>query len=256
MAHACAERPRPSLKTAAMACWHELLRAEPCHSFEQWRRPGSARTLGYMALIAIDEGDFASARRELEQTVDLMRRVGSGYDTAIGLYSLGCVELIDGDARRAAELAKQAIDLAEAHDLPRIAMESKVLLGRSYIDAGDGEQARTLLRGAIDDVAAVDKPAETIHGLGAASEYAVFVARSPRDGLLLLGASDSLRDELGMPLGAPDVIRRTRTLDAIRSADPTLDLDDGISKGRMVSLDVAVQAAVRLLAPPPSSEHS
>jgi class 3 adenylate cyclase/tetratricopeptide (TPR) repeat protein len=111
------------------------------------RRPGAAaQTFGNAARIAWIRGDGSEARRRMERGLVISRGADSPYDLAFALYMTGILAVLDGELSEGEALARQAMELCDAHGFPQFAGISRIVLGRARAGLGGAEEGVTLIR--------------------------------------------------------------------------------------------------------------
>ena len=116
---------------------------------EYWTRLDRARyLLPAQAEIAIVAGDLATARSAAEELGALVGDYATPALQASAAYTLGAVQLAEGDATGAAANARRAQKLWIEVDSPYEAARSQLLLGEAYRAEGDDEAAALELESA------------------------------------------------------------------------------------------------------------
>jgi DNA-binding CsgD family transcriptional regulator len=112
-------------------------------------------------LFARMHDDFAR-QRELEvKALAFARDCGDVGAEAHALASVGIITGAEGDLRTGLALTSEAVDMAEAVDMPVVRLFTRFGLLSVLIPLGRVEEARAVLRECAPDVAAVDNPIPT-----------------------------------------------------------------------------------------------
>ncbi len=202
---------------------------------------GIAMVTGNLAYLAFQQGDHASARELYGQSLGLQRELGDRPGIANSLANLGYLALAEGDLPEASSLLTESLALAdELGDkywmalcllrLAKVARAGGDHAGASSLDV----RALTLASG----MGAKRAMAEWLEGL---ARTAVAQA-SFRQAMVLLGAAQAVRDELGAPLPPAEKPGRDADLAAARSALGD-EADAAWDEGRAMPLSEAVRLA-------------
>ena len=201
-----------------------------------------AGALNALGLIALQQGDHGRAAMLFSEGLHVSRRAGDPWIIARALNSLGQSAYVLGDYQRAATLFAEALELMRGVGSRSHVAITLLLLGHVRREQEVLPEATALYHEALSLSVELGDKLRVTRGLEAMAT--VFAARgTARPAARLLGASSTLRDEVGAglhPLERPII---TRTLDAVRAA---LDdaFDDEWSAGRALSLDDAVALAL------------
>lgn len=106
----------------------------------------AAQALGGRAEIRLYAGDFAVARREIEQALARHRDVGNFMGETEDLRVLGCVLAAQEEADEGAALLRTVIERAEQHGRPLLVAQAERDLARLMVKAGRGSEALELAR--------------------------------------------------------------------------------------------------------------
>jgi class 3 adenylate cyclase/tetratricopeptide (TPR) repeat protein len=109
------------------------------------RRPGAvAQVHGNAGIIRWLFGEKTRVRRHARRILDYARGRDQPYELAFGQYMAGLLLVLLEDFEKAAELAGQAVRLADQHQFPQFAGVARVVLGRAKAEAGDPVQGAEL----------------------------------------------------------------------------------------------------------------
>ena len=212
---AVAEAPKapPNERTFGLLGASELLRnfGDPDQALqlkrellEQLRELGPERrvasTLGDLTEMLAAAGDFDEARRLGGEALVLGRRLGARFGIAHALANLGMVEFLAGDFARARELYEESIPYVEEPYVPTDLAASALMAGESARREGDLAGAVPLLERALrlfQDLGVRWAFPELLQEIAGATSH------SPADAVWLLGASERLLLEMGVPRWDP-----------------------------------------------------
>ena len=207
-------------------------------------RPGNdlASTLSDMADMLALAGDFAEARRLGREALVLRRRLGVRSGIGHALSNLGMVEFRARDFARARELNEEAIALFEEPYVPTKLALAALLAGESARRTGDLSGALPLLFHALRLCRELGQRGtfpELLQEVAAAS------TDRPADAVRLLGASERLLSEMGVPRWDPPDYEQT--VASFRAELGEAAFDEAWTAGAALSEDEALSLAGRCL---------
>ena len=165
-------------------------------------RAGIAWVLNQLGLIAYIHGEFTEAQKLLEESLVLREQVGDPWEIAQTLGNFATVALKKNDLASAREFSEKAIAwFQQAGDQRGTAMNTGEL-GEIIQMEGDYERAFTLLTQSLSQLAQFDDNWATASGLESLANL-VFERGDLKRGVILYGAAEALREDVGMPL-TPD----------------------------------------------------
>jgi predicted ATPase len=235
-----------------------------------------------LAVLEMWDGDLPAARSNAEEALRLRRETGdpqavykaleavaaivkASGDTveAIPLYEELCAQagdqdpasqarmlaqlaqlfVVEGAYPRAADLAREALDLAQKSGDSSTAVIAHIEL--AFLALRDGASAETLLRDAL--LAACELRwfeicAAALVGGATATSHA-----DPSTSARLVGASDAQMEEAGVERDPYDQARRERVLATLEEWLEAEELDRLLDEGRAMTLDEAVEYALSAL---------
>jgi predicted ATPase/DNA-binding CsgD family transcriptional regulator len=204
------------------------------------RRTGDEREAAYaqylLGVAAEDRGDYASATQLLTEATDRLRALGDITNAAYGEAHRGIVALGEGDPARAAahgEAARALAGEAGSRDPAAVAL---LLLGDAARDGGDHAAAAERYAEHLRLIeASIDVANESL--ARAVASVAVFVAelRQPRRAATLLGASEQLRETLGLALALPERVVYERAAARVRDELGEAVFDRALAEGRLLA---------------------
>ena len=225
-------------------------------------------------------GDFELALRLYEQSLALHDELGDEHGRAVQLHRIALIEMRTGDLARARELVETSQAIHEANADQWGLAQTIGTLGAIERDAGDGPRAYELVArsaelaervgvpwwhaGMLVELAALSLEADRIADAEAKASQGLELARRMRDyggrvfGVGVLACVAAARDDadragllwgaieddrVGAPLGG--WIRHRAACEARISAIRSPALEDAVARGRDLSLDEAVELALR-----------
>jgi predicted ATPase len=167
--------------------------ALPC--FQQFGdRRGVADCIFHLSWIAAEEGDTDASAGYLEQNLATYRDLGEASGIAFALTNLGDIELARGNYSRAAGVLREALELhRESGDVFGLALGT-LNLAIAQLQLGNTGKCASLLQESLDLAVGLGD-----RELVACSFEAAAAAdpAEPERAVVLLGAADRLRHELG-----------------------------------------------------------
>ncbi len=198
-------------------------------------------TLADLADMLAEAGEFEEARQLGNEAVAWQRSLGVPSGVGHALSNLGMVEFRAGEFDRARELNEEAAGLFEDPFVPTKLAVAALLAGEAARRAGDPEGARLHLRQALQLCRELDQRGafpELLQEVAAASPPDSDAAR-------LLGASESLQADMGVPRWEPEDYERTATTLRAELGDSLYE--EARDEGASLPADEALSLAARCL---------
>ena len=211
-------------------------------TFESTVRRALASVLTDIAAILAGAGDFDEARRVVGEALALRQKIGAPGGISHALGYLGVVELRAGEFTRARELSEEAITFAEDPYLPTLVAALSLTAGAAARRSGDLAGAVPLLLRALRLLEDLGQRAAFPELL---QEVAAADIRRPAVAARLLGASERLVSETGMPRDDPADYEET--LATLRAALGDAAFEEAWTAGAELSDDEALSLAARCL---------
>jgi tetratricopeptide (TPR) repeat protein/DNA-binding CsgD family transcriptional regulator len=227
----------------------ELLEESLIMHRDMGNRQNIASDLLGLGLIAHDRGDFPTARSLLEESLMLNRAIGDRAGIAWALTSMGTVALGEGDYARARALHEESLALFRELSYKTNVAYPLDNLGDLALAEGDVEQAAQYFEQSLALLAAgVNRRgiAERLEGLAAVRAAQGDLGHAAR----LWGAAEALRETIGAPLPPLDGATYDRFVGAARAQADATSFAAAWEEGRALTLDQAVAAALKQVAPP------
>ena len=219
-------------------------------SVERWLRwarssgnvSEAAWALSSLASLSMRDGDFTTSASLLDDALDLARETGDAAQISHVLGNLGYALTGLGAYQRAVDMCRESIDMAPT--APDSAIDHAnlglALLGLGDVD-GAGDAYRIATAHALES-GHFFALADALVGLAA-----VLAARSDsRPALMVLGAVDKLRTDLGLPAEPLELDLDSRTAAAARTVLGH-EADQAWDAGRALSVDETVEYALASL---------
>jgi len=249
------------------------------------RRPTAARgkALNGATVMALETGDYATARLRAEQALALSRTIGDAWGTAVSTQLLGNVRADERDYEAARELFEEALerftDLGEEHyvllamrlvawmhfelgNLPRArALHEEVVrraqaagnqrmqatslgaLGEYALEEGRIQEALPLLAESARICRGLDERPELMVQLWRLARLLTLVGRTA-DGTQVFAAAEALREEMGASPYRWMEALNADTLARIRDQLDEATFAAAWEEGRKLTLDEAVELAL------------
>jgi tetratricopeptide (TPR) repeat protein len=201
-----------------------------------------ASTLSDITGMLADSGELEEARRLGDEALALRRRLGTPYGIAHALINRGIVEFYAGDFGRAREFFEEAIRYSEDPYVPTGLAAGFLMAGESARRSGDVAGAAPLLRRALRLHEELGQRASFPELL---QEAAAACAGQPALATRLLGASDRLLSEMGIPRWDPADYERT--VAALRVELGAASFEEALAEGAALSEEEALALAASCL---------
>ena len=219
---------------------------------ELLRRVGNEREEAYtqylLGVAAEDRGDYAAATELLAAALERLRGLGDATNAAYGEAHRGIVALGEGDPARAAAHGEAALALAAEAGSPGPTAVAVLLLGDAARDEGDLAAAAERYGEYLDVTAAAAYGANEDLARAFASVAVLAAERSqPQRAAALLGASERLREIVGLALALPE--RRDCERAGARARDELGEdaFDSAFAEGRALAPRYALVEVERVL---------
>ncbi|BDI30813.1 hypothetical protein CCAX7_28640 [Capsulimonas corticalis] len=229
--------PAHAFYTEAQTLYEEYLRILGAED-----RTAKTSILNYLGILAYNQHDYASARRWGEQCLDLHRAQDDRLGCATELNNLGNLDRELGDQALAFARYEESFRLFRALDDQRMLLPLKNL-ARTMCSQGDLAAARAyyeeimILCQEWGDKATFANGLEGIAAVLLAQDEAAKAVR-------LWGASQSLRDSIGVPIPPDEQKERDRQIEQSRQALGDAAFDAAWDKGRDLTSEQAIAYAL------------
>jgi tetratricopeptide (TPR) repeat protein len=201
-----------------------------------------ASTLADITEMLAEAGDFDEARRLGDEALALRQKLATPYGIAHALGHKGTVEFLAGDFARAREFFERSIQLYEDPYLPAGVAAGLLMAGESARRSGDLAATGPLLLRALRLHQELGQRAAFPELL---QEAAAACAGQPALATQLLGASDRLLSEMGIPRW--DQADYDRTVAALRAELGAAPFEEALAEGAALSEDEALSLAASCL---------
>jgi non-specific serine/threonine protein kinase len=193
-----------------------------------------------LAAAAAEAGDAASAGGLAEQCRGLATRANFGRAIGLSLGVLGMLRYHARDYATADSLLEQAVEQLESAGIPVAVAWALSLRARVRTAQGDTVRAQQLCAESLRLVEAFNLRGRVpfvVDGLAG-----VLARTAPEQALLLAGAADSLREQLGVSIAPTEQARLTEWLGPLRASGT----DEWWARGAALSADEALETAIDL----------
>jgi non-specific serine/threonine protein kinase len=225
---------RGDFDSARAAC-HEVLASR-----DRQLPVNVAEVLVVLGLTAFAEGGHVAAGKWFQEAAEI--RATASQDAAVGLAATA---LALGDHARAREIREEALELIR--DTGRGSTQEVSwhdLLANIALGEGDLDQADRLLRGGLE-LHELNSPRSWIPARVAGFARIALARGDPERAALLLGASDAMREHLGISVIPLEWPRPAETIAYARAALGDDAFSVAWSAGRALSPEQAVDYALR-----------
>ena len=185
------------------------------------------------------------ARAYLEAGLAVARRIGDVHAAAIHLVNLGDLDIVQGHYSDARERSEEALQvLREIGDVNRVAT---TVFNLALVDLSSSEfqAARLRLIEVLQlsiDMGDLDTLVDCLEGVAAV----MVESGDYRSAARLLGAAETAREQIGLPVQFAEEGVRAKTLERLRAAGHDDLVEQAWREGRALSLDDAAQEALEV----------
>jgi predicted ATPase/DNA-binding SARP family transcriptional activator len=243
-----AARAKALYGTGALALWqgdHATARALQEESVAIWRevgdRRGLANSLRNLGMVNLRQGDPVTARSLLTESLAIWRELSDRFGIGMGLNCLGAVASSQGDYAAARALHEQGLAVIRDSGDPWGLAWSLLNLGDVARWQSDYEQAGRLYHECMvvsHEIRASRSAVYALEGLAAVLTEQGQPERAAR----LLGASQSIRDTMGLPLIPAVRAEHARHVAALRASLGEDRFAAAWAEGRSLGLEEAMEA--------------
>ena len=207
---------------------------------------GEARSLTGLGTLASYQGDFQAARSFLEQGLALYRELGNLRGAVSAVLNLGFVSLCLGDLPEAKSLYEESVGQSR-----KIGDREHMAMGladMSFVETrlGRRDVARGQLLESFTLVKELGAKREGAYGLESAAELALS-AGEPDRAASFYGSAEALREMIGAPLVPSEQALRNELLAKIRAATGEEGFRIHRAEGAATEFEPAVEAALAWL---------
>jgi non-specific serine/threonine protein kinase len=197
-----------------------------------------------LSAAAAEAGEIASARDLAEQCRALATRANFGRAIGLSLGVLGMLSSDEGNYATADSLLKQAVEQLESAGIPVAVAWALSLRARVRAAQGDRAAAQRLCAESLRMVKAFNLRGRVpfvVDGLAG-----VLARDAPKQALLLAGAAQSIRQQLGVSIAPAEQARVREWLEPLRASVGPGTADECWTRGAALSLDEALDMALDL----------
>ena len=222
--------------------WHEQALAL---ARELGDRRAEAPALNNLGVQALELGDHCRAAVYFEASLAAARALAEPRATMVALHNLAQIDRLQRDGATAAARLEEALALARELGEASMVASGLATLGHVVLDDGDPHRAAALLGEGLglaherENVGVVIDALEGLARVGVATGQAEESAR-------LFGATEVLRDAVGVPYSPADIAFFAPTMEALRSALGVVGFAAAKALGRELSQEEAVVEAAGL----------
>ena len=197
-------------------------------------------TLGNMSVFL---RELSQAREYYRQALEVVRRLGDRYGEAMILGNMGNLAYDEEDFGESSVLYRQAISIFRETGSQIGEAVYLANLGRVQLRLGELMDAKDYLTQGLKITSQLRDRGQIVFGLWSFSQLN-YEAESYERAALLLGASDSLRDEIGSTLSSSAIEEHNVLLQAVQTALGDEAFQAHYTRGRTLNWDDAVAYAL------------
>jgi predicted ATPase/class 3 adenylate cyclase len=154
------------------------------------------KALNGATIMALETGDYGTARLRAEEALELHRGIGDVWGTAISVQLLGNVHADERDFESARQLFEEALGMFRSLGDDHYVLLAIRLLAWMHYELGDRARARSLHEEVVRRASATGNERMQATSLGALGEYALYEGRI-EDALPLLAESSRIYRDVG-----------------------------------------------------------
>ena len=211
---------------------------------EQGDRRAIAGSLINLGLVDFDQGDYAAARARFEEGLAIRRELGSPQSVAAALHNLAAVASASGDPERAWALFDEGLAIYRQADDRWGMAMSLSNLGSVAESLDDPRRAGTL----YEESLSLRRMLGDRRGIAESLEGLACIAAVlvlPERAARLWGATERLREEIGVPLSPSDRASHDRKVAAARAAMvEAAAFERALQQGRAMTQEQAIDYAL------------
>jgi predicted ATPase len=203
----------------------------------------AARVLSALAWLSIQKGEYPEAEAPARESANYARTTG---DSRLLLASLGNLAIAlhrQGQWAAARELLEEALAVARGLGTPWEIGNALHEIGRVECDEKHYDVAKEHFVEAITILHGLGNLPGTIDALQGLAGVAAATAESRR-AARLWGAADALREQIGNPMSVDESIAYERLVKPVRAVLTTQAFDQAWQEGQAMNLDEAVRYAL------------
>lgn len=205
-----------------------------------------ALALNQLGVVVGEQGDYASGRALIEESLALYRALGDAHWTAGALHNLGYVARVHGDLARARIALEESLPLIRVHGDTAGVASNLGNLGETLEAQGEYDRAQALLAEALVLTHAVGQGKPSRHyAQGLRALAGVLVAqKQPERAARLFGAAEALHELIGAPIPSSQRPHYERQVAVARAALGDEAFAAAWSAGRALPLEEAIAEAL------------
>ena len=212
---------------------------------EMGDKKGIAQSLRHLGSLKYEiEGDYEGGATFLEESLSLFRELEDSQNVAKLLVFLGDTRLRQGNLEKARVLVEEALTLSREPGRKIGVGSALYVLGRVVGSGGDYRRATELYKETIGFIRKRGIKYPLHFRLEALGEVAIALDQ-PERGARLLGAAETLRQDLGVFLVSPyDRVNHERSVAALHEALDEKAFEAAWAEGRAMTLEDAISYAL------------
>ncbi|MGD8394837.1 MAG: tetratricopeptide repeat protein, partial [Candidatus Eiseniibacteriota bacterium] len=203
---------------------------------------GLGRALLALSTVALKENDLDTARSLREESRTTFRELGDRFGSALAAVGLGVVLSRQGELERAQELFEESLALWRKGGDRRRVLETLISIAEVAADQGRPDRVHDALDEALSIARQLQDPGPTAGPLRAVA-YLELDGDEPETAVILLGASESMREQAGLGLPADGAAQRDGALAEARARLGEAAADRAWATGRSMTAEDAIALA-------------
>jgi non-specific serine/threonine protein kinase len=243
-ASASAQARAPALRSCANLAWRqgeperstELAETALAIFSELGDRLGAADCAFLLGVAAEWRGDYEEQARRYEQAEETFRELGYERGLALILNNRGYVAVVLGDYERAEQLLRESL---EVQSNPEQGAYMLLNLGVALLGQSKVEEAAAAFLPALEESSRAGQRETIFYALEGLADVAA-AGGAPLRGAKLWGASEAIRDALGVKLAAAELKLHEEAVPAARLQAGEDAFDRAWAEGRALSQEQAV----------------
>ena len=218
-------------------------------------REAEATALNNLGVQAMELGNFDEARTRFEACIAVVREVDTPQLLTRALHNLGQIQRVQHDSAAAVQSMEEVLALAREHHMDWLLPIILVGLALTTTDLGDYDRAIALFHESLSLAQVRGNLSDVIDGIEGLARVAATTGQAA-SAARLFGSTDALREELATPFGPTELAYLEPIMKALRAALGADGFSTAWEKGRSLSRQDAIEAALAVRVEPAMSEPS
>lgn len=217
-------------------------------SLDLSRKEGDQRGMAYslngLGNVALRQGDYAAARHFYEESLTILRELGNKHGIALSLNNLGIMAYEQGDYTGAQRFYEESLAILRELGNKYGIAASLNNLGNVASSQGDYAAAQRFLEESLAIRREIGDKLGIAYGLEGVAKVAYGQGKAER-AARLFGAAEALREAIGAPLSPDDRAEYNRIVAAVRAQLGEEVFAKSWAEGRAMTLEQAIEYALK-----------